>query len=691
MKFLFNFSLYLISILALSSECFSLPIDSFKSAQSITGTSQSLVNISSIKSNDSLGGSRSINARLVSGNLIYADTGLNKEGNLNIGTSENSRGIFSVLWDKIPSIPRYSRKAKFISLYIDNFDFNLENPAELEIELQNDNKSEFHNKVVLNRSYKNEILDIPLSNFKIYGLSQLILKITLNSGQIDIASIRFSEQPSKSSSLINRAAKSDQKYFKVIAVDKKTKGQIKGAKITFVSFSGTSKVKTNKNGEALKYFEQGAKVAIAFSHKSYGSTTTNAFSLKKDKTLRLKRKWNGKGKQAKLVTVNNERTPFPTPINTFPPGFTLPPGFTPTPDFTFPPNLSPTPNYTTTPNIFYTLTPTVNPQFSPTKTPLISRTPLISNTPTNIPTLTSTRTPTIYFSPTRTATRTSTITPSITPTHTSTSTPTTPPLWVASLPTSTAASVGQSVSVFCSPSGGQGGQYSYRWVNEFGAQLSTLQTYIFTVTKAIHNSRYKCIVSRGSETVETNFQTINVFHPPEITSYNLPSILNTKEDASVYFQVSATGYPPAQIEWQRDNTRISLSNKTYIVKATDNNIAFRVVASNSLGFVTSPTSTFKVVTRPVFLIHPSNRSLYAGSTASFSCTAKSTAAISYQWQYTVSGSNTFVNIPGANGTTYSVNATLQMNQNRYRCVVSNSEFTNITSYPATLTVVAVPK
>ena len=99
------------------------------------------------------------------------------------------------------------------------------------------------------------------------------------------------------------------------------------------------------------------------------------------------------------------------------------------------------------------------------------------------------------------------------------------------------------------------------------------------------------------------------------------------------------------------------------------------------------TATFAQL--PVITGHPSDQSVTEGQTANFSVTATG-SGLTYQWQKQPSGGS-FVNIPGANGASYTTPATaFSDNGAKYHCVVTNGAG-SVTSNDATLTVnVALP-
>ena len=92
-----------------------------------------------------------------------------------------------------------------------------------------------------------------------------------------------------------------------------------------------------------------------------------------------------------------------------------------------------------------------------------------------------------------------------------------------------------------------------------------------------------------------------------------------------------------------------------------------------------------VVNAPAITAQPESQTVTAGNTATFTVVA-SGDSISYQWQQSDDNGQSWTNISGATGSTYTAEATsTDMSGTQYRCVVSNSAG-SVTSSAATLTV-----
>ena len=105
------------------------------------------------------------------------------------------------------------------------------------------------------------------------------------------------------------------------------------------------------------------------------------------------------------------------------------------------------------------------------------------------------------------------------------------------------------------------------------------------------------------------------------------------------FSVTATGTAPLTYQWQNGATPISgATSASYTTPATatsNSGSTFSVVVSNSAGKITSDAATLTVnpaLVAPSITQQPSNQTVTAGQTATFSVTAAGTAPLTYQWQ-----------------------------------------------------------
>jgi hypothetical protein len=117
-----------------------------------------------------------------------------------------------------------------------------------------------------------------------------------------------------------------------------------------------------------------------------------------------------------------------------------------------------------------------------------------------------------------------------------------------------------------------------------------------------------------------------------------------------------------------------------------------VVSGTCPPTATSAAATLTVHAPVVVTSSPANAEVCAGTSATFSVTGTSVPAINYQWQVSTDGGTTWTNLAGSTSSTYTANSTnIVMNNNRYRCLLSNNTCTTpVASAAAILTVRVVP-
>ena len=153
------------------------------------------------------------------------------------------------------------------------------------------------------------------------------------------------------------------------------------------------------------------------------------------------------------------------------------------------------------------------------------------------------------------------------------------------------------------------------------------------------------------------------------------------------FSVTAAGTAPLAYQWQQGATLISgATSASYTTPATatsNSGSTFSVVVSNSAGKITSNAATLTVnaaLAAPSITQQPTNQTVTAGQTATFSVTAAGTAPLTYQWQKGTTA------ISGATSASYTTPATTTSNNGaQFSVIVSNSQG-KATSNAATLTV-----
>ena len=197
---------------------------------------------------------------------------------------------------------------------------------------------------------------------------------------------------------------------------------------------------------------------------------------------------------------------------------------------------------------------------------------------------------------------------------------------------------------------------------------------------------------------------------PAITTQ--PTSKSVTTGATATFTAAASGTPAPTLQWQRNplgtGTWSNLSNNTTYGGSTTTSLTvvtaigmstdtFRCVATNSVSTATSNAATLTVnaaTSAPVIGTQPTNQTVTAGATATFTAAASGNPTPTLQWQRNPLGTGTWSNI--SNNTTYGGSTTtsltvitaIGMNTDTFRCVATNSVST-ATSNAATLTVSAL--
>ena len=213
---------------------------------------------------------------------------------------------------------------------------------------------------------------------------------------------------------------------------------------------------------------------------------------------------------------------------------------------------------------------------------------------------------------------------------------------------------------------------------------------------------------------DTINHTIRRSHfPPKFFGQNVPEVYSPSFEASFVSEFSSD-LDPITFQWQKNgiaipgatvvtNTTIGIGTvvngarflvdgvhlvgggdiyyKSDIIianlQAADLGI-YTVVATNLAGSTSSRDFILAFAPPPVFTTHPTSQSVAPGASATFSASATSSIAITYQWQ------KDGVSIPGATNATLTVNNVQVANLGNYTLVATNASGST-TSNPAALT------
>jgi hypothetical protein len=187
---------------------------------------------------------------------------------------------------------------------------------------------------------------------------------------------------------------------------------------------------------------------------------------------------------------------------------------------------------------------------------------------------------------------------------------------------------------------------------------------------------------------------------PVVTSQPVADAVTAGASAS--FHASASGSPTPSVQWYVSSnagasfTAVANAKSTTLTFTTtlsENGYEYEAIFSNSAGKATTNAATLTVSapvnSAPVVTTQPTNQSVSAGATATFSAAASGYPTPSVQWEVEASGASGFTAVAGATSTTYSFVASASQNGSQYEAVFTNSQG-SATTNPATLTVGVAP-
>ena len=191
--------------------------------------------------------------------------------------------------------------------------------------------------------------------------------------------------------------------------------------------------------------------------------------------------------------------------------------------------------------------------------------------------------------------------------------------------------------------------------------------------------------------------TVNVAtQAPQITTQ--PTDQSVCAGATATFSAAASGDPAPTVQWQvsSDNgaTWSDLSGETnatlsVVTSAADNGKQYRAVFSNSAGSATTNAATLTVNSAPTISTQPSNQTVNAGQSVSFSAAASGSPTPTVQWQVSADNGATWSDLSGETATTFTFTAQSGDNGKQYRAIFTNACGTATTN-AATLTVNTLP-
>jgi hypothetical protein len=216
-----------------------------------------------------------------------------------------------------------------------------------------------------------------------------------------------------------------------------------------------------------------------------------------------------------------------------------------------------------------------------------------------------------------------------------------------------------------------------------------------TTSVSMNGYRYRAVFTNVISVATTSTATLSVQYPPSVTTN--PTNQAVVASHSVSFRAAASANPAATVQWQVSTdgghtfsniTGATSTTLTFTASASQNGYEYRAVFTNSLGTTTTNAATLTVKFAPSVTINPSNQSVVAGNSVTFTAAASGNPVPTVQWQVSTNGGTTFTNVAGATSTTLTFVANASQNGYEYRAVFTNSVGTATTT-TATLTVTLV--
>lgn len=172
--------------------------------------------------------------------------------------------------------------------------------------------------------------------------------------------------------------------------------------------------------------------------------------------------------------------------------------------------------------------------------------------------------------------------------------------------------------------------------------------------------------------------------PPNILGQPASQAVNVNGTAT--FKVIAGGTPALAYQWSFNGTNLANATNAALTLASVQPVnagVYSVLVSNTAGLTNSANAILTVLTPPMITAQPTNVTVAAGSSASFSVTASGSSPLSYQWS--LNG----IHIVGATNVMLSLTNVQLADEGNYSVAITNL-FGSATSSNALLTVQAPP-
>ncbi len=211
----------------------------------------------------------------------------------------------------------------------------------------------------------------------------------------------------------------------------------------------------------------------------------------------------------------------------------------------------------------------------------------------------------------------------------------------------------------------------------------------FNHSSASFGSGFKLVISQTVGFSGGTYPTTVAADYANLTTQFSPIVITQPQNqfvangANASFSVVAEGGSTLGYQWNFNGTNIlGATNSTLSLTNVQpfNAGAYSVIVTNSFGSVTSSNAALTTPGAPTIAIQPTNQTVSAASTATFSVTAGGTSPFYYQWLF-----NSSTPVPGATNSVLILTNIQVANQGAYSVVVTNA-YGSVTSSNALLIV-----
>lgn len=228
---------------------------------------------------------------------------------------------------------------------------------------------------------------------------------------------------------------------------------------------------------------------------------------------------------------------------------------------------------------------------------------------------------------------------------------------------------------------------TFQWrKNTSNISGATSATYSIPSASAGNAGSYDCVITNACGGVTSNAVSLTVNTAPGITTQPAGSTLCPGDPYT--FTVGASGTPAPTYQWRRNTSDISgATGSSFTIPSASAGDAgtYDCVVTNTCGSATSNSVALAVQAGPSITTQPTNQSVSAGASASFSVVASGSPTLTYAWR---KDSTTLTNggsITGADTATLTINPAAAGDVGSYDVVITNS-CGSATSDAATLSV-----